>query len=544
MKSIDPHFKKDFDRRLEAWISKQGIWFQLQHATSFSEVVKTLFDLSARLVIVLLLVLLGMWFYLRHQITTEGYRDKLNHALVEGTQAAGGEVVGVSRAKVNLMAANLRVAEVKLNGSEKSFFEERVDGGPAVSALGVVLSPLGVLDGIYTGWSGNALTIENLDLNLKSGAETDEAARECYQQMFKQYENLKIMEIDAAQANITWGYSEDTMGAIRGASLAAQYGREGWRIRATGGKFSYGFIKDADIESFLAICDDEGVHIAEAELRLGKGTIRFTANLSVEAKPKITGDISINHLSLENVLSPYHQKWIGGYISGEGKIGGNTYDGAGPEFDLNILLQRNDDIVLEGRFPLFSSLELVDTLNSYQRVKFGAGTFRLRKEGGQLMISNINVRAGILMYMKGDLLVVDRERDAVMEVLGDSGDDLLKGMESAEEKLKSEDSEDGFVSLADAIKAGEALEKKAREVLVLPGGQQKYITGNLEIGLKNTVFDRLAVLRDEFPMDDDKKHYLINLEVDSFMEQIGKSVADKIDAAQKASLETVVDPER
>lgn len=540
MKSIDPHFKKDFDRRLEAWISKQSIWFQLRHASTFSDVVKSLFDLTARLVVILLIAMACMWLFLRHQVGTEGYRGKLEAALIKGTASENGKVVGVSRQKINLIAANLRIAAIELDGGADSIFESGTEQQPGLSAVGVIVSPLGVLDGTYSGWSGNSVTMDSLDVYLKSGAETDEQAQSVYQQLFKKYKKLALREIDVNHATLRWGYTESTQGSIVGSKVAAQYGREGWRIKVTGGKFSYGFIKDADIEEFVAVCDQEGIHVKEAKLQMGDGSIVLSADVSVEANPQITGDISINHLSLEKVLTPYQQKWIGGYISGEGKLGGRAYDGAGPEFDINILLKRKDEVVLEGRFPIFASLEIIDTLNSYQRVKFGAGSFKMKKEGEKLSLQDINLRSGILMYLTGGLEVISKHRNAVMVQQGGEEESLTEGLKSNAEAEKDENpfNDDSSLSLADAIKAGEAIKEESREVQVLPGGLQAYVTGEVQLNLKGAVFDKLAKLKEMFPMDEDKKRFLIDLKVDSFMEEISASVAEKIDAEQKASLGT------
>lgn len=524
MKNANPQFEKDFQSRLENWVSRQGLWFQIRHASGSGAVMRSLFGVGIRLV-VLFFILLGIgWFYLTKQVGRDSYTERLKTGLVVGMHASGGKIEGVSRGKTQFLSADLKIKYLELDEGETTFFENKVtvskkmdaegndvdvETEEGLVAEGVTLSPFSILDGIRGGWRGNELNIQRVSAFLKTTADSDALAKTGYATLFQKYQYLDVKLIDVGKVDLEWGYSEKTKARLSGASMSGELLDEGWQLVFKGGKFSYGFLRDVDLQEARVICRPDKIEIRSVLLRVGAGYMQVHGDVEIGAKPKVDCKFKIASLNMEDVVQDEFRSWLGGSVSGEGTITGDLSARDGLDYDIKVELNRQDQLVVDDQFPVMQTMQFVDGMNSYRRFRFGYGRLRFRTEGEDYYLDDIYLRAGIQLYLTGNLVLKMKDKE---EVTGE---------------VEVED-EEGNVT--------------AETRVLESGGMKRYYKGGLEMSLQSGVFARSRALREAFALDDvgdledDPERYDLPIRVDSFFEGVTKDLAGKIEGIYKAGM--------
>ncbi|NIP98584.1 MAG: hypothetical protein GWO24_36305, partial [Akkermansiaceae bacterium] len=74
-------------------------------------------------------------------------------------------------------------------GGERSFFGK--------ASLRRVRVKMGLLDGVVTPWDGDTVQIDSLEMDLRSGAESEDDGREMFGPLFRQPSGFRFARVEA-----------------------------------------------------------------------------------------------------------------------------------------------------------------------------------------------------------------------------------------------------------------------------------------------------------------------------------------------------------
>lgn len=524
----------DFQARMNEWVSKQGLLFQLRYAGNVqgakSSFFHTLGSLFLRLVLVLILVAFGFAWYLVKRVETAGFQTKVEESLVQGFRADDLELGGVSRKR-----GMLKLGIVNMIGGDKSAFED-------LELRGVQIL-MGLTDGLLKPWSSDTIEISSLKGYVKGGASSNESAAESFNSLFWSSENLKIRAIKVGDVNLKWGYSESNRGHVIGSKLVATRKGESWNLVLTGGTFSQNWLRDLALERMEIELNPDGFFIHEARMKKNGGDISFTLKkVGGGMSPEFEGKGAISGVPVSSFIGSDYNSLIGGLFSADFEFSGSTNTQQGFKFVVDAVLGEEDKIEALDGISLLRALSTADYQRIYRKVRFTEGGFRLTVEPGKLMVEDIALVASRLMRLEGgftmrppredelpkDLVVAEKDRltrfadvdqttseSLFIFSLRQSGDDAEFERESGELLFGEREG----LAPEEEIKS----DARTREL------QRVYLDGAVRVGILPSIFERHPELAEEFPVDEATELRWIDLVWDAESPfTIGDKVADKI----------------
>lgn len=492
-----------FNEQMNEWVSRQGLWFQLRHAADGQTIVARLLRVFIRLFIILVIALFFLWLYLVKRVEGDAFNAKITTALEEVLAAENCEVGSIHKAR-----DTITISSVKADGTAGSFFHK--------AAARVIRLNMGITDGVIGKWSADAVNITQLDLEVKAGDRDDAAAAKSFAALFAKYENFEFERIEVDVANIQWGYSETNSGSITNTTMSVVRNGDSWNIELSGGMFSQNWLRNLEIQKMIVVCDKKGIHIKEAKLRSGLGTVAFSLDMGSGGKPEANGTLQLTSMPLKALLPARYEDWLAGTISGKGKISGSTNSQEGIVMDIDFTLGEGDVMVLRDRLPLLSALSVVDLYNSYRKVSFDEGGFHIKTGGNRMEVSQVALQAGNLLDLKDGQFVVrpptNKEIASALNIK-----DLEVVNKVIENKWKFEDDEmiragtsGGELSHAARGVVGEVVQGKSdvtkvKDVLttsILNESKVSIFEGSVQIGLNGDAFDKAEKLKAAYPEDE------------------------------------------
>lgn len=554
---MDPELnrlEKDFSVRLDRWISKQGILFQLKHSSGSGTLVPKLFALMFRLFLVVLIGLVIFWFYLKGRPSSESFKLDLEQQIKAGTNAASVEVKSVARYKGGLLDAQLKISNFTLGGSDTSFYEDwyaeeterdingnvyKVNNRKELVARSAVIQPLGLGDGLLNGWSGKKISLGSLHCHLKTGAESDEQALASYMSIFKGYESLVVNNITIEDAHIGWGY-DTSRGSIKGAEIEALKQNGVWKITVTGGIFTHGWLKNANINEMSIECHKDGkVKILAADLRVGGGVFSFDADIQMKSKPIVEGKFAFEGVEVTDLVGDEYGLWLDGQLKGSGTLAGSlnslegirtttaieltapplTAEGNDTDAADSKKIKASDSfLIVRGRFPILKAMQRINGVNSYNLLRLNIGKFVVEHTGGDTLIKNIDVRSDDFLVMNGALSykVASLKDKKKKPEFTDAG---LKSLSNVEEKLETK------------TDADLAIEDNALGRLV------KTLSGEITMGFIPQVFEDYPEILTIYPEDLNTIRVWIPVKMEGQLDDASSSTAEKLDKIVQAARE-------
>ncbi len=490
-----------FNEQMNEWVSRQGLWFQLRHAADGQTVIARVTRLGIRLLLLLLLLLLLFWFYLVKHVESEGFREGIQSAME--LQLKGSDcMVGAIRKDRDVIS----IASIGMKGTDDSFFHN-------IQARLVRLN-MKLTDGLVGDWDGGGVNVRQLDLFVKAGASDDAGAAKSYLSLFDQHDHFSFEWIEAEVANIRGGYSENNRGSIVGSHMSAARDGDGWRMEFEGGTFNQNWLHDLNIGRLVVVCDKDGVHIKEGELHRDGGEVTFQLKMGSGGQPQAAGIVSFKSMPMKTLLPPRYHDWIEGTISGKGTIAGSTNSQEGIVMDIDLSLDDGDVMVLRDTLPLLSALSVVDLYNSYRKVSFTEGGVRIRTGGNKLQVDKIDLRAGGLLSLAGDISVRPPSHAEIAKALEIKDVKVVRDVIEENWKMDDEllESSHANTSLADAAKGvGEVVTGTSGEragpaddvlkTSILAEKNVRRFGGLVKVGLKRDAFDKAPQLKEAYPMD-------------------------------------------
>lgn len=508
---------QNFNQRLSQWVANQGFWFQIRYSLSGSGSTGTamyqLLRMSFRVLVFLVVVSAGIMYYLVKRPATVKFTKGLVAALKTGFSASETEMRGFTR-----IQGELGIYLLSLQGGNDTFYNGMV--------LRDIRCKMGYTDGIKGRWETGTVSVSRLVMDLRAGADDAKSAGNFSKAIFRKPESVSIKNIEIADANIGWGYSERTWGAIEHSFLKIQRLDNGLRLNFRGGTFSQNWLRKIDIVELVINCDPEGVVFEKAELREGQGTVDFSGlKVAGGERPTIAGTVKVRKLDLEGMLPIALRSYIEGTLSGDFKVTGSTNSSDGIAFAGQVTLDGQDKFVLRDRIHLLKALSTADYVRNYHRVEFREGSFRMKTNAGGMEISDLNLKGDELLTLEGKMRVrlpTSEEAKAAVAREGRVGgaplfsgdgaetentgpkleesDFTLRRAAEAAKRAKEQNPADGNGSLFDRLGLNVVMRRMEEEQAERMSRTLLY-EGMFRLTLQADAFGRAPKLASQFPVD-------------------------------------------
>jgi len=517
-----------FNEQMNEWVSRQGLWFQLRHAADGQTIRARMARVGLRLFIALILFLLVFWIYLEKRVESKDFKDVIQASVeksLKGTDCKLG--------KIRKERDFVSITSLEIKGTDDSFFH-------SLKAHRMRFK-MELSDGLIGKWEAGGVSVNKLDLLVKAGDSDNAGAAASYSALFDQHGGFTYDWIEVDSTDIRWGYSKNNRGSISGSHLTAAREGDSWRLEFKGGKFSQNWLKNLDIGKLVVICDNEGVHIKEGALHSGAGEIVFTLNIGSGGQPQAAGTVTVKSMPMKTLLPTRYHDWIEGTVSGKGTITGSTNSQEGIVMDLNLTLGDGDVMVLRDTLPLLSALSVVDLYNSYRKISFTEGECHIRTGGDLLKVDQINLQAGDLLHLTGDVDVRSPSPAEIARALDIEDVQVVRDVIENHWKMDDEllDYSDGAASLADAAKGvGDVVAGKnvaqtrtiedVRELSILAEKNVRHFEGLMKVGLKRDAFDKAPKLKEEYPFDDVTGRIWVEAALAGKLQTLTLEVAEKL----------------
>ena len=433
----------------------------------------------------------------------------------------------------------LSIRHLAMTGKDGTFFTEL--------ELKDLKCQRGILSDFQKDWDPGVVNISRVDLGLRAGSDSREAAESMADVYFQDTGRLKLERIVVKEMSVRWGYSERTRGSIIGSHMIADRLVDGWQLRFKGGTFSQNWLKRLAIEELVVQFSRKGLVIEKALFKKNEGFVTFL-DMKVNAgeRPEVSGKMSIRKFNLSNVLPVAARNFVEGFVSAELNVFGSTNSSEGVGFEGDLVLAEEDFITILERVHLLRAIGVVDAFNNFKRIDLREGGFHMKTHAGRLEISGADLRAGDLFRMKGSLtarpatteeaksqtptsMTVDDERDILND---DKLDNTLElALESAAKQdngaKRQSSAKEGKISLFEKI--GISLENRRLEEL---GAERLSRTmrfeGEYEISLPKDVFERAPKLTTLYPLKDNAGRILMRVPLEGVIYDLTLKQAEGI----------------
>lgn len=467
---MEPEQLQNFNERLSQWVSSQGFWFQVRYSMSASgakgRILYHLLKMGFRILIFLLLVAVGVWIYLIKRTDSARFVETQKKEIQERLSASDLEMRGYRRAQ-----GQLEISRLAAEGKKNTFFT-------TLEARSIRCN-MSLVDGLLGVWKPGIISIANLDIDLRAGADDPEAASRLSEALFRKSSKIDASSFEVGSATLRWGFSERTQGAIIGSSMRINRHGDGWKVYLEGGTFSQNWLRNLQIVHIEAVCDKDTLVFEKAELRHNQGSLDFSG-LCVTGgeRPGVSGTAKISNLKLENITPPALQSFIEGSISGDFKVSGSTNSSEGIGFAGQVVLDGKDFISLRERIHLLKALSVVDYSRNYHRVDFREGSFQMKTTNGGMELSDVKLKASDLLTLEGNMKVRLPTPVEIQEA-------IVKGASANNSPLFATEDEAAVQWSLSKSESDFSLKRAAMEVQRIMDGKQSLESLSL--------FDRLSV---------------------------------------------------
>lgn len=533
---------QSFNQKLSQWVASQGFWFQLRHSMSggggWAMTLSHLLRLGFKVFIALLVAAGGFGVYLVKRVDSKSFAESLDASVKQGLGAVDAKLIGFSRSQ-----GDAQVSRFGAEGGADCFFSS-VDAGN-------VRFRMGLLDGIAGDWNAGALVAKWMELDLRAGADTPEAAARIGESIFRQWSDFRFSSVEVDDATLTWGYHSplpqnriDTRGRIDHSRMAATRSQDGWRLVFTGGTFSQNWLKNLEIEKLVIEVVPGSLVVKEGKFKCGSGAVTFRdVSVAGADKPVFRGNVEISRVELAQLLPPALEPFIEGVISGDFVLSGSTNAAGGIQLEGDVTLGGDSVISIRERLHLLKSLSVVDVYNSYRKVDFNRGSFHLKTSGGVLDLSRVDMKADELMTLQGRLKVRPPNEKEVAGAVGQNatdsfapifqpeaiaGVDKTKGEISLQKAAGGQAAEQGkemeIFNRRAQVKSEEQLKKDA----LARESQMLRYEGGFRITIPGDAFERAEILRNTFPVDPGNGRIPIDVPIQGTIFEVSRRQAEEL----------------
>ena len=540
--SVDQQRLDEYQKRVADWISKQGIFFQMRYAGTLGggSIVKQLGVLFLRVLVIFLLLVGIAFFVLNQHFSGDEYREKMTAGL--------GEVLGATSTEAKKFERARGVSsfqDLVIEGGEESFFYR--------AEISRLTASSSFLTGITSAWAPKQVRLKSAYFKIKAGGEQDEMAT-AFASIIESMSQGNLDSIEVEELSCDWGYSKITYGRLDKVKFRALRDNGVWNITLEGGRFSQNWLKNFDIGQAALVCSNDGLEVKELILSKNGGEMELTGSIQGPAsRPKfdLKGSFkSLPLLSLLKVPGIDIREYMSGSISGDLAISGSTDYRVVMEGDVK--LGDKDMITLREKWELLRAVSVLDVDRTYRRVDFEEGELSFKTEGGGIEIKGIDLKAGTLAALVGDIATHLPSQKEAAEALGivltqgiggsfqsDSTDTSaatsledermsLKGaaglIAKNEDQLNLDDS--GSLILTDSQR-GEMTQKQMDDLRMRHEMNIYRVLGDMRLGVGSIVFAENENLSKMFPVDSEGWRW-IPFKVKNTFTKVSSTIAGKV----------------
>ncbi len=525
---------QNFHQRLSQWVSGQGFWFQLRYSLSGGGGKGTLtfhlLRLSARVFLFLLLLAGGFVLFLVKQTESASFQMDRQVAFIEKLGGEEIEMKGLASAR-----GVFSISRLAMTGKEGTFFTEL--------ELRNLKCNRSLFSKFQKEWDPGVVFISRVDLGLRAGSDSLEAAESMADVYFQDTGKLKLEKIVVNEMSIRWGYSERTRGSIIGSHMTADRLPDGWKLRFKGGTFTQNWLKRLEIEELVVQFGRKGLVFEKANFKKNEGFVTFL-DMKVKAgeRPEVSGKMRMRKIDISSVLPVAVRNFVEGAISAEFNVFGSTNSTEGVGFEGDLVLEGEDYITVRDRIHILRAISVVDAFNNYRRIDFREGGFHMRTHAGRIDITGANLVAGDLFRLKGSLTARPATTEEAMAYTGsvnEDDDDLLILNEDemeitlegagrqAEEAKQQGFNKEGEESLFE--KLGISLENRRLDELGAERlARSMRYEGELEISLPKEAFEKAPKLMEEYPLRDSSGRILMRVPLEGVLYDLTLKQAEGI----------------
>lgn len=534
---IETEQLQNFQERLSQWISGQGFWFQLRYSLSGAGTKGSFafhsLRLVARLIMFLLVVIAGTFGYLTLKSDMNSRSEDISLMLKEKLGAEEVEIKGAESRQ-----GQFNISRLAMTGKEGTFFT-----GLEIRNLKGRKS---FLDSFRKEWDPGTITVSRMNLDLRAGADSPEAAESIAATYFQDTGGFKLSSVDVKDTSIRWGYSARSRGSIIGSNMRAERLPDGWKLRFRGGTFSQNWLKRLEIVELDVVFGKKGIVFEKALFRKNKGEVSFI-NLNVKAgeRPEVSGTVRLRKMDISTLLPMAVRNFVEGTLSAELNVFGSTNSSEGVGFEGEVVLEGEDIIVIRDRIHVLRALSVVDAFNNYRRIDFRDGSFHMKTHNGLLEIARMNLAAGDLFRMKGEMAVrmpTLEESTASTATSSDGGEAGIFNEDEFDEEFDitleraarqaNDESRQGFGKKGDesvSDKLGfsleyRLLEEKAAERLT----RTLQYEGSFQISLPKDAFDKAQGLAEKYADRDAGGRILMDVPLEGMLYELTLKQAEQI----------------
>lgn len=544
----------EFNARLNQWIGRQGLLFQLTHGRAILGEKGYLFGLILRIFITLLaffaVIGFGYFGYRYFQVSGKNFGTVLVPSIEEAL-----DVPDVYSSGYNRSSDVGQFRQLMAEGTSETFFNVF-----ELKNVSFLMPPAQVLFG---DWKAGSIRADSLNLSLKAGAVSDEAAQSAWSQFFKDVEGFSFDRFEVNDTNLSWGYrTSSTWGGIRNSRLQASRIEDRWNLRFSGGTFSHGIFRNFELRKLNASLTKQGsLKITEVDMGLGQGQVAWNANVvSGISQPQFEGKGTFSSIPTTAFFPKEINQNLGGTLSGSFHFSGSTNDVDGIIFDIDVQLDGvRDQLFLTHELPLLRLLSALDSENSYRKASFNAGGFKVNVKGDEWSVQDIDlftsgdvIETNSNCKLLGEILIRPPSTQELLEQFSDL--DSLKRMQELDNIYEITNFQEVDRRILQTVfrdvqytqpptklefittdNDGNELERpfieeEARRQIRFPS----FLSGHLKLGVPKGGLENASSLPGMLPSDEES-HQLIEIPLSYLETELTKELTDEWDAQLKKS---------
>jgi len=374
----------DYNVRINEWMTKQGLFFLLRHGNAGLGQGLPIFNLLFRffgclgVLAVLSTLGIGVWAFFA------GYGSQFETTAKNGLEKhLGGKELKIKGFERD--GTRVTCSAISCEGTDQCFFEFLTANGVSV--------PCSIGSGIVGNWDAKKITCGALNARIKGGEASDEQAAASWQSLFNDSEKFQFHSIESGKTSIAWGYeASHSWGSILNASMIATRSKNQWTLTFKGGTFSHGPFRNLEnIELVIDLNKDTGFSIARGIFAKGEGRIEVKGKtISGGAAPQLAIEGILSNFALSHFLPPILSERIGGSVDGTFEATGTLNDAQGLAFEFKAK-PGETPLSFSTEIPLIRLLSLYDTQNSFRRLSFEQGNFRMLSKTDEVVFSEVNL---------------------------------------------------------------------------------------------------------------------------------------------------------
>lgn len=495
----------NYNDKVSEWVSKQGILFELVHATKLlgtpGGAFKQLFSIFYKVLILLVVLAIVAFCFAATWQTQPKFQKKIKNSIAYSMKA---NEVKLRKIK-NDALGNTEIGGLKMVGSNISFID--------TMDITKITFKGGNFLGLKKKWHPRILRISNIDAKIKTGADKAEISNQLFKPLFStknDWFDVNILEVNSF--SLEWGYGKQSKGNIKNASLDLVKNGDNISFEITGGTLNYAWIKDADIISLKATATPNSLEITEVILQQASGKVSFDLKL-VESGvlPRFEGEGSFSSINVDSFLKQDYLKLLDGFVSGNFTLDGSFNSPFGLNYEVQSKMLDNDYIEIGSKFSLLQAFATLDGTVDYKDLRFSDYQWTVSKVDDEIFIKDLRLSLQDAITIKANL-ELDRPKE-----------DLNKTFAT----LDYLDRTSLFQDDSERVKNLNYLDKKENSAVQGGAALVEKIKGSFSIALSRDTFREHKALRLYYPVDEETNTRLIKFDVDEPFKDLTKEFSQK-----------------